>query len=94
MRAKQWKYAAAMLLIGDGVLAMLRPRQEPEAWNAGPRPWKAFMRYLADHPEMNRAIGAAETAMGLALVAGEERSMARMRNNEAKAMRARIREVA
>ena len=63
------KYLAAMMLIGDGVLAFLRPRRDALTWNAGPERWKALMSYLSDHPQITRAIGAGEIAAGLALIA-------------------------
>ncbi len=68
MNWTRWKYLAAMMLIGDGVLAILRPRRDALTWNAGPESWKALMSYL-DHPQITRAIGAGEIAAGLALIA-------------------------
>ena len=59
-----------MMLIGDGVVAILRPQRDALTWNAGPESWtKSLMSYLADHPQMTRAIGAGEIAAGLALIA-------------------------
>ncbi len=69
MNWTRWKYLAAMMLIGDGVLAFLSPRRDALTWNAGPERWKALMGYLADHPQITRAIGAGEIAAGLALIA-------------------------
>jgi hypothetical protein len=34
--AKQWKHFAAMLLIGDGVMALICPEWDAEAWAVGP----------------------------------------------------------
>ncbi len=69
MNWTRWKYLAAMMLIGDGVVAILRPQRDALTWNAGPESWKSLMSYLADHPQMTRAIGAGEIAAGLALIA-------------------------
>ena len=43
MNWTRWKYLAAMMLIGDGVLAFLSPRRDALTWNAGPERWKALM---------------------------------------------------
>jgi hypothetical protein len=32
----------AMLLIGDGLYAMIHPHREPDAWWVGPHAWKSF----------------------------------------------------
>ena len=58
MKSTQWRYLTAMLLIGDGVVAFVRPRQDAAIWAVGPVKWKAFMGYLYDHPCLTRAIGA------------------------------------
>lgn len=63
------KYLVAMMLIGDGTLALIRPQRDALTWNAGPESWRALMSYLADHPQLTRAIGAGEIAAGLALFA-------------------------
>lgn len=89
----QLKYLTAMMLIGDGVLAMLRPEREARAWEVGPKVWKDLMEYLADHPEVTRAIGAAEVAVGFALIASSGTAAEQMAE-EAAAMRARIRNIA
>ncbi|HTY83547.1 MAG TPA: hypothetical protein VMB19_04980 [Silvibacterium sp.] len=68
MKSTQWRYLTAMLLIGDGVVAFVRPRQDAAIWAVGPVKWKAFMGYLYDHPCLTRAIGAAEIGAGLALL--------------------------
>jgi hypothetical protein len=58
----RWKYFAAMALIGDGMMAMVRPRRDATAWVAGPRLWRNLMRGLADHPGLTRAIGGVQVA--------------------------------
>jgi len=49
-----------MLLIGDGVMALVRPVACANAWDKGPKPWRDLMHCLAKHPNLTRAIGAAE----------------------------------
>ncbi len=67
MTRSQVKYLLAMMLIGDGVLAVLRPHRDALTWSMGPAAWKALMRYLSDHPDTLRAIGATEIVMGFVL---------------------------
>lgn len=59
------KHFAAMVLIGDGVMALIRPTADASAWNRGPRPWRKLMRSLAKRPNLTRAIGAAQIAAGI-----------------------------
>ena len=93
MRWTQWKNLTAMLLIGDGVLAIMRPYRNARTWDIGPDSWKALMQYLSDHPDLLRAIGVAEVAVGMALIASDGTARERM-EEEAAAMRARIRSIA
>jgi uncharacterized protein YjeT (DUF2065 family) len=93
MKRMRWKNLAAMLLIGDGVLAMLRPHRDARTWKMTPAAWKSLMQYLSDHPDMMRAIGAAEVAIGFALIASTA-TTAEIMAEEAAAMRARIRAIA
>lgn len=93
MNWTQLKYLAAMMLIGDGVMALFRPQRCAETWNMGPKPWKNLMRYLSDHPDVTRAIGAAEAAIGVALVASNG-TAAEYSAEEAAALRARIKTIA
>jgi hypothetical protein len=57
---KQWKHFAAMLLIGDGVMALIRPEWSAEAWTMGPEWWKRSMRWFRDSPALTRAVAVAE----------------------------------
>ncbi len=63
--ATRAKHFAAMLLIGDGVMALVRPRRDATAWEAGPKVWRDLMRALADRPGLTRAIGAAQVVGGV-----------------------------
>lgn len=93
MKWTQLKYLTAMLLIGDGVMAMLRPYRDAMTWDMGPKAWKALMEYLSEHPDTLRAIGAAEVALGFALVASEGSAAEQLAEKEA-AAKARIRDIA
>jgi len=55
----------AILMIGDGVLALAQPRRHMQLWNAGPEPWRNLCTYLEERPTLTMAIGAASIALGL-----------------------------
>lgn len=63
--SKRWKHFAAMALIGDGVMAVVRPERDADAWAVGPRPWRRLMRRLHDRPGLTRALGAAQIVGGI-----------------------------
>jgi hypothetical protein len=63
--SKRWKHFAAMALIGDGVMAVVRPQRDADAWEAGPEVWKRFMQTLRERPGLTRAIGAAQIVGGV-----------------------------
>ena len=54
-----------MLLIGDGIMALVHPQRDAHAWKAGPAPWRALMQTLQEHPLLTRTIGAAQVAGGI-----------------------------
>ncbi|HTV05247.1 MAG TPA: hypothetical protein VME86_07750 [Acidobacteriaceae bacterium] len=93
MKWTQLKYLTAMMLIGDGVLAMLRPYRDAMTWDMGPAAWKALMCYLSEHPDTLRAIGAAEVALGFALIASNGSAEEQQAEREA-AARAQIKSIA
>lgn len=59
---KRVKHFVAMILIGDGVLALVRPAEDALAWKKGPEPWRKLMHELRKRPVLTRAIGAAQIA--------------------------------
>jgi uncharacterized protein YjeT (DUF2065 family) len=56
-----------LILIGDGLMGLLRPRRHSLLWHLGPQLAKAVTEELADHPSTARAIYAAELAAGVVL---------------------------
>lgn len=56
------KHFAAMLLIGDGVMALIRPRDDAAAWTHGPRVWREAMQTLQKSPTATRMVAAAQVA--------------------------------
>jgi hypothetical protein len=65
MMTQRWKHFCVMFLIGDGMMAAVRPDRAAKAWVAGPKFWRRTMENLAEHPQLTRAIGIAETAFGV-----------------------------
>ena len=65
MSTKRMKHFAAMVMIGDGVMAMVRPKQDAHAWKRGPRVWRGSMEWLAERPALTRVIGAAQIVGGV-----------------------------
>ena len=59
------KHFAAMVLIGDGVMALIRPTADAKAWKQGPKPWRNLMNGLSKRPNLTRAIGAAQIIGGI-----------------------------
>ena len=58
----------AMMMIGDGLIASLRPRSHLRLWRAGPAPWRRLVLEMERRPALSAAVGAAEAALGLWLV--------------------------
>jgi hypothetical protein len=59
------KHFAAMVLIGDGVMALVHPEKDAQAWKQGPKFWKDWMHELSKRPNLTRAIGAAQIIGGI-----------------------------
>jgi hypothetical protein len=54
-----------MAIIGDGVMGFIHPKRDAKAWHCGPEPWKNLMQSLEDHPNLTRAISAAQVVGGV-----------------------------
>jgi hypothetical protein len=73
MDARRWSHFTAMVLIGDGMMAIVRPHRDAEAWNVGPRPWRSLMRTMARHPTLTRCVGIAQVVGGILWATREEK---------------------
>lgn len=62
---KRSQHFAAMVLIGDGVMALIHPSKDAEAWSKGPRLWHNLMQTLARNPTLTRGIGVTQIAAGV-----------------------------
>ena len=59
--------AGALLLIGDGIMGLIKPRWHSLLWHFGPELTRAMTEELADHPTTARLIYGAEAAVGIVL---------------------------
>ena len=71
------KHFTAMVLIGDGLMALAIPEREAKAWRLGPEPWRCMMSFLADRPQLTRLVGLTQVAVGLWWIMREEKSPSR-----------------
>ncbi len=70
---KRVRHFAAMVLIGDGVMALVQPKRDARAWKKGPQAWRSSMQWLAERPAVTRAIGAAQIVGGVLWALSEGR---------------------
>jgi len=64
-----------MLLIGDGVLSVLRPRRHCLFWAIGPEPCREVVEKLAANRELARAAGLMEIMVGVWLASTQEEKL-------------------
>jgi hypothetical protein len=79
MVAERLKELAGMLMIGDGVLALVEPRGHALLWRRGPAAWRWMIDPFVERPALTRSIGAVEAVLGLWL-ATRQASRARLEN--------------
>ncbi len=60
---------AALFLIGDGIMGLIKPRWHSLLWRFGPELMKAATEELAEHPTTARTIYALEAAAGITIAA-------------------------
>jgi hypothetical protein len=71
-RLQRWQHFTAMVLIGDGVMALIHPRKDALAWRRGPAAWQRLMTELHERPALTRVIGALQLAGGIAWALQQE----------------------
>ena len=59
------KELGAMMIIGDGVLALLAPRRHVALWLEGPKLWRTTMMPFVKRPRTTRLLGAFGLGVGL-----------------------------
>lgn len=75
--ALQAKHITSIVLIGDGLLALISPSRDAKAWRMGPEPFRTLMSFMVKKPGLTRWVGAAEVAVGVWWALREEPSVAR-----------------
>ncbi len=65
MWARRLKETAAVVTIGDGVIALLAPREHSYLWETGPESMRRLVRFFADSPIYMRILGATQIAFGV-----------------------------
>jgi hypothetical protein len=59
------KHITAIVLVGDGLLALINPERDALAWRMGPEPFRSLMSYMAKRPGLTRWVGATQIAVGI-----------------------------
>ena len=59
------KETLAILVIGDGAIALVSPSEHSLLWEVGPERVRKVARFFAENPNCLRLIGAAQIAFGL-----------------------------
>lgn len=62
---KRCKESLGMMLIGDGIVALLEPRRHVGLWAEGPRIWKWMMEPFLSRPTLTRVVAGLELGLGL-----------------------------
>ncbi len=73
--SRRVQHFTAMVLIGDGLLAVVRPNRDAKAWKVGPEPWRTLMGFLAERPQLTRLVGASQIAVGIWWATRQESSL-------------------
>jgi hypothetical protein len=63
----------AIMMIGDGVLAVIAPKEHLRLWQKGPTGWKKVVRRFERRPGLTRTLGAVEIALGIWLAKAQYR---------------------
>ena len=65
MVEKQIKEMAAIVMIGDGVVALLTPERHCRLWKFGPRRYREVIAWFEERPHVTRLFSAAEIGLGV-----------------------------
>ena len=71
MYRRRFAEFAGMLMIGDGLLTVLKPDRHNRLWKGGPDAWQDAVRLYLRHPEAARWAGVAELALGVLLATSQ-----------------------
>jgi len=65
MWARRLKETFAVVTVGDGVIALLAPREHSLLWEVGSEGARKVARFFADNPNHLRLLGTAQIAFGV-----------------------------
>ena len=60
-----------LMMIGEGLIAMIHPKRYVSLWRMGPKPCREFVDWFVENPQATRGIGAVEMVAGLLLALRE-----------------------
>lgn len=63
--ADRVKHAAAIVLIGDGVVGAIHPTHDAQFWKEGPAGWRRAMRWCQLHPQATRLLAIAQAGLAV-----------------------------
>ena len=63
--ARRIKETVAIVTAGDGLIALIAPREHSLLWEVGPEGVRKLARLSAENPNYIRLLGAAQIAFGL-----------------------------
>jgi hypothetical protein len=66
------KEAGAMMMIGDGALALFDPRRHVDLWVEGPELWRKTMKPFVKRPGLTRILGILELGAGVWLASRQQ----------------------
>lgn len=72
MWTERIKEVIAILLVGDGVVALVNPFRHSLLWRSGPGLWERLMDPFVETPALTRWLGALEAAAGLWLASRQK----------------------
>ena len=75
MWVRRLKETIAILSVGDGVIALLAPREHSLLWETGPESVHKLVRFFADNPNYMRLLGLAQIGFGVWLALRQYREV-------------------
>ena len=83
MIVERIKECVGLMMIGEGVMAVTRPREYARFWQSGPAWWHRVIEPFVRSPDFTRVVGAADILAGYwlatsQLTASDDRSRSRV----------------
>ena len=64
MLGRRIKECVGLMMIGEGVLAAIRPQEYARLWDGGPSWWRRVVGPFVRNPDLTRVVGVAEALAG------------------------------